>query len=119
MNVIATGVAVNLACVLLNLSGITFVHFAVSLMLLGMGWNFMFIGATTLLTTVHTPAERAKVQGLNDFAMFATTATAAFSSGTLLNLLGWSVVNLAVLPLLAAVGAALLWLRLRAVPAAA
>jgi MFS family permease len=98
-NIIAVGVLVNLACV--------------ALALLGVGWNFMFIGATTLLTTVHSPAERAKVQGLNDFAMFATTATAAFSSGGLLNLLGWETVNLAVVPLLAIVAVALIWLHLQ------
>lgn len=112
-NVIGVGVLVNLACVGLNLAGVEFFHFAVALALLGIGWNFMFIGATTLLTTVHTPAERAKVQGLNDFTMFATTATAAFSSGGILNLLGWEVVNLAVVPLLGAVGLGLIWLKLQ------
>ena len=90
-----------------------FFNFAIALALLGVGWNFMFIGATTLLTTVHTPPERAKVQGLNDFVMFATTATAAFSSGGLLNLLGWKTVNLAVVPLLAIVAVALVWLHLQ------
>ncbi|MET4699569.1 putative MFS family arabinose efflux permease [Constrictibacter sp. MBR-5] len=112
-NIIAVGVLVNLACVALNLAGVAFFNFAIALALLGVGWNFMFIGATTLLTTVHSPAERAKVQGLNDFAMFATTATAAFSSGGLLNLLGWETVNLAVVPLLAIVAVALIWLHLQ------
>jgi len=113
LNIIGIGVAVNLACVAFNLAGIAFFNFAIALALLGVGWNFMFIGATTLLTTVHMPAERAKVQGLNDFIMFATTASAAFSSGGILNLLGWEVVNLAVVPLLGLVGAAIVWLKFR------
>ncbi len=119
LNIIGAGVAINLACVAVNLAGVDFLNFSVALVLLGIGWNFMFIGATTLLTTVHAPAERAKLQGMNDFLMFATTAAAAFSSGGLLNLLGWNVVNLSVVPLLGLVAVALVWLRLRRVPAAA
>jgi MFS family permease len=71
------------------------------LLLVGVGWNFMFIGATTLLTDTYRPEERAKVQGFNDFLIFATVATAALSSGHLLNAFDWDVVNYGVAPLLA------------------
>ena len=82
--------------------------------MLGLGWSLMFVGATTLLTTTYAPAEKAKVQALNDFLMFGTVAAAALASGALQQLIGWEAVNLAVVaPLLLALGATL-WLRGRA-----
>ena len=70
-----------------GLMGIHFENFAVGLILLGLGWNFGFIGGTTLLTTTYEPAERNKAQGLNDFLIFGTTALASLSAGKLLGVL--------------------------------
>ena len=72
MTVMLAGVALNIVCVAIALSGVSVMHFWLALVLLGIGWNFMFVGATTLLTETHTPAERAKVQGVNDAAIFIT-----------------------------------------------
>jgi len=82
-----------------GLAGITFGHFAVALILLGLGWNFGFIGATTLLTSCYNPAERGKVQGANDFIMSTVVALASFSSGKILALAGWNFVNIAIFPM--------------------
>lgn len=100
INIILVGAALNIAAVSAHLSGISFENFAVGLGVLGVGWNFMFIGATSLLTTTYRPEERAKVQGFNDFLIFATVATAALSSGHLLSSFDWSTVNYGVAPLL-------------------
>jgi MFS family permease len=82
-----------------GLAGITFGHFAVALILLGLGWNFGFIGATTMLTSCYNPAERGKVQGANDFIMSTVVAIASFSSGKILAIAGWNFVNIAVFPM--------------------
>jgi MFS family permease len=82
-----------------GLMGIQFENFAVGLVLLGLGWNFGFIGGTTLLTDTYEPEERNKAQGLNDFLVFATTAATSLSAGKLLAWFGWSGVNYAVLPM--------------------
>jgi predicted MFS family arabinose efflux permease len=81
------------------LLGITFVNFAVGLILLGLGWNFAFIGATTMVTECYRTAERNKVQAVNDFCIFLTVALASLSSGRLLDLWGWAAVNYAVFPM--------------------
>jgi predicted MFS family arabinose efflux permease len=96
--VIAAGIALMGACVGVDLLGVEVVHFATGLLLLGVGWNFMFIGATTLLTGCHTEAEKAKVQGLNDFLVFTTVAVSASSAGALHHLLGWQAMNLLAVP---------------------
>ncbi len=93
-------------------------HFFVALVLLGVGWNFGFIGATDMLTASHTPEERAKVQGLNDFLVFGMVTIASLSSGALLNgfgdvVSGWNAVNYAEAPFLVLAGAALIWLWMR------
>jgi MFS family permease len=82
-----------------GLMGIHFENFAVGLILLGLGWNFGFIGGTTLLTDTYRPEERNKAQGLNDFLVFATTAATSLSAGKLLAWFGWEGVNYAVLPM--------------------
>ncbi len=80
------------------------------LILLGLGWNFGFIGGTTLLTNTYEPLERNKAQGLNDFLVFGTTTLTSLSAGALIAGAGWSIVNWAVIPL-AAIGLVLiLWL---------
>ncbi len=81
------------------LLGISFANFAVALILLGLGWNFAFIGATTMVTDCYRPAERRKVQALNDFAIFVTVAIASLLSGQLLDGFGWNAVNYALFPM--------------------
>jgi MFS family permease len=100
--VMAAGVLLILGQVLAALSGIEFLHFLSGLLLLGVGWNFLFIGGTTLLTEACTPAERAKTQAAHDFLMFGAITIASFSSGSLLNAYGWRFVNLSVIPFLLA-----------------
>jgi MFS family permease len=83
----------------INLLGSSFWHFMSALILLGISWNFLFIGGTTLLTETYTPEERAKTQAMNDFLVFTATFSASLSAGALLHLLGWWWVNVAVIPL--------------------
>jgi MFS family permease len=102
-------------------AGVTEMHFFVALVLLGLGWNFGFIGATDMLTSSHMPEERAKVQGLNDFLVFGMVTVASLSSGALLNgfddvVTGWNAVNYAEAPFLVLAGAALVWLWMRRRP---
>lgn len=98
--VILAGVALNAACVAVALMGKDFLHFSVSLVALGLGWNFMFTGATTLLAEAHSPAERVRAQTANDFIVFGTVACTAFGSGLLHAASGWNLLNLLVLPAL-------------------
>ena len=101
------------------LTGVELANFFGSLILLGLGWNFGFIGATAMLTAAHRPEERGRVQGLNDLVVFGGVFVASLSSGGLMNCsggsaqLGWAAVNLAMLPLLVLAGGALIWLTLR------
>lgn len=99
--IMTTGLILLGGSVAVALSGTGFIHFLAGLILLGMGWNFLFIGGTTLLTEAYLPAERAKTQAAHDFIMFAAVSLASFSAGGLLNAWGWRSVNLAVLPFLA------------------
>ena len=94
--IIAIGTLLNLGAMILNLSGVTLEHFWIALVLLGTGWNFMFIGGTTLLTECYRPEERAKVQALNDFLVFTTVAVFSFSSGALYSAYNWQTVNWAI-----------------------
>ena len=110
LKIILIGVIINVICVGVDLAGVHIANFAIGLFLLGVGWNFMFIGATTLLTEVHSPSERAKIQGFNDFLIFGTITMAALSSGNLLHFFGWQIVNYGVLPFLVAVLLLVLWL---------
>lgn len=87
----------------LALLGLDLFHFWGALILLGVGWNFGFIGATSLVTECYRPAERAKVQALNDFLVFGTVAVASFGSGQLLHTVGWNGINVGMLPLVAIV----------------
>lgn len=108
--VMLAGVILNVACVAIALSGVEVMNFWLAMLLLGIGWNFMFIGATALLTESHTPAERAKVQGVNDAAIFVTLVASSLSSGALFTFQGWETMNRWALPVLAVAGAAILWL---------
>jgi len=107
--VTATGLLMIAASALMGLSGLELLHFWGALILLGVGWNFSFIGATALVTECYRPSERAKVQALNDFLMFATVAAASFGSGHLLHSTGWFSINLGMLPIVALV-VGMLWL---------
>lgn len=100
LQIMATGVVLLAAHVAIALSGLEFLHFLSGLILLGVGWNFLFIGGTALLTEAYRPSERAKVQAAHDFLMYVAISIATFSSGSLLNSFGWQAVNLAVLPFL-------------------
>jgi MFS family permease len=110
--VIAVGGLIEVGCAVVNLMGVEFSNFLIANMLVGLGWNFAYVGGSTLLTTTHTPAERAKVQASHDFTVYAATASAAALSGVLAAKAGWVVINLAALPLMAAVTGAALWLML-------
>ncbi len=102
--VILTGVGLNLLCIAVAVSGVNVANFAVALFLLGVGWNMMFVGGTTLLTTCHSEAEKAKVQGLNDLLVFGCVTASATLSGVLHATLGWEAMNLLALPALLLVG---------------
>ena len=120
LNVVLAGVALMTACVVVALSGNTIAHFLVALVLVGVGWNFLYTGGTTLLTEAYTPAEKARTQGLNDFIVFATMAVSSVSSGALVSTTGWDTMNEAALPFIAVIGTGALWLaRLRRRRAAA
>ena len=110
LNIIAAGAVIQFACAIVNLNGIEFGHFFFANILVGLGWNFTFIGGSTLLTTTYRPAERAKVQASHDFIVYSTTALAAGLSGLLHANVGWTVVNVAAMPMTAIVLAAVLWL---------
>ena len=99
--IMGTGVLLIAGQVTAGLAGIEFFHFVSGLILLGIGWNFLFIGGTTLLTEAYRPSERAKTQAAHDFLMFGATTAASFSSGSMLNAFGWQFINITVIPFLA------------------
>jgi MFS family permease len=97
--IVLTGLALLCGCAVIALMGLEVAHFWSALILLGVGWNFGFVGATSMLTHCYRPAERATVQSFNDFLVFGCVALASFSSGALLHGFGWATVNLLVFPL--------------------
>lgn len=105
--IMLAGVGLLLAHVTIALSGVEFLHFASALILLGIGWNFTYLGGTTLVTETYRPSEKAWAQGVFDFTVFTTVVISSFASGALLHLFGWVGVNMLALPLLLAAGAAL------------
>jgi len=118
--VMLAGCAAMFATVLIANAGLTYWHFWSALVALGLGWNFMFIGATTLLTSTYAPAEKAKVQGVNDLAVFLTMVTSSAASGALISATGWFDLNLFAAPFMLAATLAIVWLlALRLRPAAA
>ncbi|MCB1540455.1 MAG: MFS transporter [Rhodoblastus sp.] len=116
--VVALGLALEVAAALVDLAGITVTHFWTGLILLGVGWNFGFIGASAMVVAAHRPEERTKVQSFNDFVVFGTMAVGSFASGQMLAGGGWSLVNMIVFPPAAIGLVALGWLALRPQPAA-
>ena len=107
--IMLTGAVLLLSAVSAALLDILVVNFMVSMFLVGLGWNFLFVGGSTLLTEVHTAAERAKTQAVHDFMVFATTASSSFLSGQLLFNFGWELINLIALPFIAAVTLLIVW----------
>jgi len=112
LRVIGAGVAMMVACVVVAVSGVAIWQFLAALVLLGVGWNFMYTGGTTLLTEAYAPSEKAKTQGLNDAIIFAVMAASSFSSGALVTAASWGAMNIGALPLLAVVAGAAAWLGL-------
>lgn len=113
VNIMLAGTALAAACVAVDLSGTGLLQFWGGLVLVGLGWNFLYIGGTALLTEAYRPEERAKAQGLNDTLVFGLVALTSMGSGWLQNRFGWDAVNLAGLPPLVLVILGLLWLRAR------
>jgi MFS family permease len=117
--IIALGLTILAAAGAVAMAGVQLENFFIALVLLGLGWNFGFIGATTMLTSAQRPEERGRLQGLNDLVVFGGVTLASFSSGGLMNCsggsvqTGWQMVNLAMLPFLVLAGGALIWLWLR------
>jgi predicted MFS family arabinose efflux permease len=107
------GFALIIVAAGIGIAGISLWHFWIGLALLGVGWNFAFIGATTMVTRCHRPNERNKVQAFNDFLVFGSMAIGSFSSGQLLASFGWATVNEVVFPVVLAASALLLWSALR------
>jgi hypothetical protein len=108
-----TGAALLLVCCAINLAGLATINFWAANVVLGIGWNFLFIGATTLLTRTYTVEEKGKVQALNDFLIFGTVALSSFASGALLSGVGWAMVQVAIMPFVVVAAVAALWWRQR------
>jgi len=98
--IIIAGLALIVAAAIAGLAGNTVLHFLTNMILLGLGWNFGFIGASALVTETHRPSERTKVQSFNDFLVFGTMVVGSFSSGRILIDFGWATVNYVVFPLI-------------------
>ncbi|MEM9482624.1 MAG: MFS transporter [Cyanobacteria bacterium P01_F01_bin.116] len=109
--IIVTGAALNLGCMGLNLAGTSFWHFTIALFLLGLGWNFMYVGSTTLLTETHTPAEKGKVQAVHDFIMFSFVALVTFLAGPVFHQFDWTILNQMSWPLVFVTLLVVLWLQ--------
>lgn len=107
--IMAAGLSLILAAAVVNLLGVDLWNFWIALLLLGIGWNFAFIAATTLVTECHGPRERNKVQAFNDFLVFGSTAVGSFSSGALLSSLGWAAVNMVIFPVVICAAVLLIW----------
>jgi MFS family permease len=113
LRVMTVGAVLMAACLAVNFGGIEFANFVVALILLGLGWNFLFVGATTLVTDAYRPSEKGKVQALNDLLVFGTVAATAVSSGAVHGLAGWAWINVACVPFLLLALAAATWLTSR------
>lgn len=107
------GIALNFVCIMIALSGVEVYQFLLSSFILGVGWNFLFTGATSLAMTAYRPEEKDKAQGIVNFFVFATMAITSFSSGALVTTSGWDILNFASLFPVALMGVALIWLRIK------
>ncbi|MCB1398454.1 MAG: MFS transporter [Rhodobacter sp.] len=117
--IVALGLLILAGAGAVAMTGVELEHFFIALVLLGIGWNFGFIGGTTMLARSHTAAERGRIQGINDMIVFGGVTMASLSSGQLMNCsgsdvqTGWQLVNLAMVPFLVLAGGALIWLSMR------
>jgi len=118
-SIVAAGLVILMGAGVVAMMGVELEHFFIALVLLGLGWNFGFIGATTMLAQSHAASERGRIQGVNDAIVFGGVTVASVASGQLMNCsgsdvqTGWQLVNLAMVPFLALAGGALIWLTLR------
>jgi MFS family permease len=121
LTIILAGVALTAIATFVAIDGNSVAHFLAALILVGLGWNFMYTGGTALLTETYAPSEKARTQGLNDFIVFATMGVSSLASGALVTTSGWETMNRAALPVLAIIAASVLWLMWsrRQAPAAA
>ncbi|MEI7444507.1 MAG: MFS transporter [Burkholderiales bacterium] len=113
LNVMGAGVMLTLMCIVIALSGVELHHFWIALFLLGVGWNFVFTGGTTLALKTYAPEEKDRAQGAINFCVFATMTLTSFSSGVLVTTQGWTLLNLGSLLPVALTGAGVAWLAMR------
>lgn len=113
LQVMILGCLLLITCALINLNGTTLAHFEAALIFLGVGWNFLYIGATTLLTETYTSNERSHAQGMNDTFVFATLTITSLASGASVEHFGWQTINLYSIPIVLAVCIGLIWLTAR------
>jgi MFS family permease len=111
--VMAVGVALNVLCIAIALAGVDLMHFTVALLMLGVGWNFLFIGGTTLFTQAYRPEEKTTAQAAMDTLIFTTMTLTSFSSGALVTTSGWTLLNLGSIVPVAIAGLAIGWLALQ------
>ena len=117
--IMGLGIAILAVAGVVALQGVDLMNFYAALILLGLGWNFGFIGATTMLANSHAPHERGRMQGLNDLLVFGGVTFASLASGGLMNcsggdaVTGWAAVNMAMIPFLVLAGGSLIWLVMR------
>ena len=111
--IMGVGVVLNAVCIVIALSGVELQQFLIALFLLGVGWNFLFTGSTTLSLQTYTPAEKDRAQGALNFFVFATTAASSFASGVLVTTQGWQLLNTGSLIPVALTGVAIVWLKTR------
>jgi MFS family permease len=107
--IMAIGVVLNAVCIAVALSGIDLAHFVVALLTLGVGWNFLFIGGTALVTTAYRPEEKTTAQAAMDTTIFATMTVTSFSSGALVTTQGWTWINVGSIVPVLLTAAALAW----------
>ncbi len=111
--ILVTGAMLNLGCIAINVTGTSLYHFWVALVLLGIGWNFLFIGASSLLTECYVEKEKAAVQAINEFCILLTVSFSSLFSGVLFDWVGWKVLNYLVLPQIILILCISLWISLR------
>lgn len=111
--IILAGAVLTAACAAAAIAGRSFAHFTLALVLLGIGWNFMFVGATALLSSSHAPEERVRAQAANDVLVFGTVAVTAFGSGAVHAWAGWAALNLLLVPALALALGVMAWQGMR------
>ena len=113
LSIMSVGLVLNVLCVAIALSGVEFQQFLLALFLLGLGWNFLFTGATSLALTAYQPEEKDKAQGALNFCVFAVLAISSLASGVLVTNQGWTWLNLGSLLPLGLCAAGLIWLALK------